>query len=77
MRTDDCGQYIEQMKVVEGVRDISPCTTVKEVHCFHQPPSQDEPDGQEICQATLTECKAAREDVIKAKMAVDSECQLR
>jgi hypothetical protein len=76
-RSDDCPPYLEQIKSVSGVRDVTGCATVPQVHCFHQPPSAEEPDGQEVCQPTLAECTASRTDVIKAKMSVDSECQQR
>ena len=77
MRTDDCGPYLEQTKSVKGIRDVSGCASVATVYCFHQPPSKDDPDGLEVCQPTLDECKVARTDVVKAKMSVDSDCGQR
>jgi hypothetical protein len=77
MRTDDCGPYLEQTKSVKGIRDVSGCASVATVYCFHQPPSKDDPDGLEVCQPTLDECKVARTDVVKAKMSVDSDCAQR
>lgn len=74
MRSDDCGPYLEQARSLGGIRELSGCATVPSVYCFHQAATQDEPDGLEVCQPTLDECKAARADVVRAKMPVDSDC---
>jgi hypothetical protein len=76
MRTDECAPYLEQAKTVGGIRELSACANVATVFCFHQV-SNDEPDGLEVCQPTLDECKTARADVARAKMSVDSDCVQR
>jgi hypothetical protein len=73
-RGDDCASYLDQAKSLPGLKDFSGCETVATVFCFHQSGSKDDPDGQDICQPTLDECKVGRADVMRAKMAVDSEC---
>jgi len=77
MRTDDCGPYLEQAKSVGGIREVTGCANVPAVYCFHQVASKDEPEGLDVCQPTLDECKTARADVVKAKMSVDSDCGQR
>lgn len=77
MRTDDCAPYLEQAKSVGGIRALSGCAAVPTVYCFHQVATADEPDGLEVCQPTLEECKVARADIVRAKMSVDSDCAQR
>jgi len=77
MRTDDCGPYLEQAKGVGGIRDVSGCANVAAVYCFHQVPTKDDPEGLDVCQPTLDECKTARSDAVKAKMSVDTDCTQR
>jgi hypothetical protein len=77
MRSDDCGPYLEQAKSVGGIRELSGCANVATVYCFHEVATKDEPEGLDVCQPTLDECKAARTDVIKAKMSVDGDCGQR
>jgi hypothetical protein len=77
MRSEDCGPYLEQAKTVGGIRDVSGCANVATVYCFHQVATNDDPEGLDVCQPTPDECKAARVDVIKAKMSVDSDCGQR
>lgn len=77
MLSEDCGPYLEQAKSVGGIRELSGCANVPTVYCFHQVGSADEPDGLEVCQPTLDECKTARADVVRAKMSVDSDCAQR
>lgn len=76
-RADDCAGYLDQAKSVPGLKDFSGCETVASVFCFHQVGTKDDPDGEDICQPTLDECKTGRSDVVKAKMEVDSECAAR
>ena len=76
-RSDECAGYLDQARGVPGLKDFSGCELVASVFCFHQVGSHDDPDGEEICQPTLDECKTGRADVVKAKMAVDSECAPR
>lgn len=77
MRTEDCGPYLDQAKSVGGIRELTGCANVATVYCFHQVGSADEPDGLDVCQPTLDECKTARTDVVRAKMSVDSDCAQR
>jgi hypothetical protein len=77
MRSDECGPYLDQAKSVGGIRELSGCANVASVYCFHQVATKEEPDGLDVCQATLDECKTARTDVVKAKMSVDSDCAQR
>lgn len=77
MRSDDCAPYLEQAKSVGGIRELSGCAAVPSVYCFHQVATADEPDGLEVCQPTLEECKVARADIVRAKMSVDSDCAQR
>ena len=73
-RVDECPDYLEQAKSILGLTSFTTCENVATVFCFHQAATQDDADGQDICQPTLDECKTGRADVIKVKMAVDSEC---
>ena len=77
MRSDDCAPYLEQARAVGGIRELSGCAAAPTVHCFHQVGTADEPDGLDVCQPTLEECKTARTDVVRAKMAVDTDCAVR
>jgi hypothetical protein len=77
MRTEDCGPYLDQAKSVGGIRELTGCANVATVYCFHQVGSADEPDGLDVCQPTLDECKTARTDVVRAKMSVDTDCAQR
>lgn len=77
MRTEDCGPYLDQAKSVGGIRELTGCANVATVYCFHQVGSADEPDGLDVCQPTLDECRTARADVVRAKMSVDSDCAQR
>ena len=74
MRSDDCGPYLDQMKTVPGIRDVTGCASVPAVFCFHQVATKEEPEGLDVCQPTLDECKSERTDVVKAKMSVDTDC---
>jgi len=77
MRTEDCGPYLEQAKSVAGIRELSGCASVQTVFCFHQVGTKDDPEGLDVCQPTLDECKNARADIVKAKMSVDTDCGQR
>ena len=77
MRTEDCGPYLEQAKSVAGIRELTGCASVQTVFCFHQVGTKDDPEGLDVCQPTLDQCKAARADVVKAKMSVDTDCAQR
>lgn len=77
MRTEDCTSYLDQAKSVGGIRELSGCANVTAVYCFHQVASADEPEGLDVCQPTLDECRTARADVVRAKMSVDSDCAQR
>src|SRR5215813_6382575 len=59
-RSDDCGGYLDQAKNVPGLKDFTTCEVVASVFCFHQAATADDPDGEDICQPTLDECKAGR-----------------
>ena len=73
-RTDECGDYLEQAKSVPGLTNFTGCANTATVFCFHQVGTKEDPDGQDICQPTLDECKTGRADVLKAKMSVDTDC---
>ena len=77
MRTEDCGPYLEQTKSVPGIRDVSGCANVPAVYCFHQVATKDEPEGLDVCQPTLDDCKTARSDAVRAKLSVDTDCAQR
>jgi hypothetical protein len=77
MRTEDCTSYLDQAKSVGGIRELSGCANVTAVYCFHQVASADEPEGLDVCQPSLDECRTARADVVRAKMSVDSDCAQR
>jgi hypothetical protein len=73
-RTDDCPPYLEQAKGIAGLKDFSGCENVATVFCFHQAGTTDAPDGQDVCQPSLDECKQGRADIVRAKLSVDSDC---
>jgi hypothetical protein len=77
MRSEDCAPYLEQAKSLSGIREITGCASMQTVYCFHQVGTQDDPEGLDVCQPTLDECKSARTDVVKAKMSVDTDCAQR
>ena len=77
MRTADCATYLEQAKAVGSLRDFSGCATVEQLYCFHQAPSKVEPDGLDVCQPTLADCKQERATLVKAGTSVDSDCTTR
>jgi len=76
-RVDECPEYLEQAKTLPGLINFTGCENTQTVFCFHQSGTKDDPDGQDVCQPTLDECKAGRADLVKAKMSVDSDCAQR
>lgn len=67
-RSSDCDDYLEQARAVGGLRDLTACTAVPTVACFHT-----KTDDSDICQPTMELCASERATMKSA----DSDCVTR
>lgn len=77
MRTDECEDYRTQVTSVGGVSEVGACGTVAALWCFHHAATESVPDGADVCQPTLEDCRKMQAEVGAAGTPIDRECAQR
>lgn len=72
--TAECDDYLEQARAVGGLVNLSGCTTVEAVYCFH---TKTDGEGSDVCQPTMELCASERAALVRARQPVESDCATR
>lgn len=72
--TPECEDYLAQARAVGGLQNLSGCTAVEAVYCFH---TKADAEGSDVCQPTLELCASERAALVRARQPVESDCATR